>query len=295
MLEKTNYRYDELEKVQRHNQRESFETLVVSPDKTSLNYDVLNKKMISYKNTIRRYLTHLPSKKSIHSNWIVLIEWQIFFDESSLNKLSVRETKLYFLQVVQTFQNFYGMSNVIYANVHFDEKKPHLHIGLIPMKEGRLNSTHIIAKYKNSELETELLNKLEKVIKKSKTSIAGKNTSNVHIDLKSTEQYQEYKELYHKLINQSILPSEIEMKKPEISIKSFCFGKKGKKKQTIEDLRKENDYLESLVKELKSENSYLLKVIRDTEKNVEQLEKQLCINFKIYEKYENKMDFKNYM
>lgn len=151
-LERINYRFYELEKVQKHNQREIFETCIIRPDKTSLNYDVLNKKLLNYKNAIRRCLIHLSSVKSIYSNWLVLLEWRIIFGESSLNKLSGRETKLFFLEVVQTFQKLYGMSNVIYANVHFDEEKPHLHIGLIPMKEGRLNSTHIIAKYKNSEL-----------------------------------------------------------------------------------------------------------------------------------------------
>lgn len=67
---------------------------------------------------------------------------------------------------MQTFQKLYGISNVVYAHVHFDEEKPHLHIGLIPMKEGRLNSTHIIAKYKTSELETELLTIVDKRIEK---------------------------------------------------------------------------------------------------------------------------------
>lgn len=87
------------------------------------------------------------------------------------------------------------------------------------------------------------------------------------------------------MIHQSILPSEVEVKKTEESIQSNYFNKKSeKKKKTLEDLKQENDYLESLVKNLKSENNYLLKVVKDTEKNIEQLEKQLCINIEINEK-----------
>lgn len=74
ILKKTNYRFYELEKAQKHNQRENVETNIIYPNKTALNYDVLNKKMINYKNAIRRCLTHLSSTKTIHSNWIVLIE-----------------------------------------------------------------------------------------------------------------------------------------------------------------------------------------------------------------------------
>lgn len=293
MLKKTNYRFYELEKAQRHNQREIFESSITHPDKTSLNYDVLNKKLINYKNAIRRYLTHLSASKSIHSNWIVLLEWQIIFEESSLDKLSARETKLFFLQVVQTFQKLYGISNIIYANVHFDEEKPHLHIGLIPMKEGRLNSTHIIAKYKNSELEAELLTKLTNMLKQNKNSVCNKNISDVHNTKIPSEHYLEYHELYNKLLNQSILPSETKIKETHTPV-TYPINKVTEKKvKTIEELKKENDYLESLVKKLKSENNYLLKVIKDTEKNMQLLEKQLTINDEISKSHFGKIELEN--
>lgn len=43
------------------------------------------------------------------------------------------------------------------------------------MKEGRLNSAYIMSKYKNCEIETELLKKLEAVLQQNKTSIYRKN------------------------------------------------------------------------------------------------------------------------
>lgn len=292
ILKKTNYRFYELEKAQKHNQRENVETNIIYPNKTALNYDVLNKKMINYKNAIRRCLTHLSSTKTIHSNWIVLIEWQIIFEETSLDKLSARETKLFFLQVVQTFQKLYGISNVVYAHVHFDEEKPHLHIGLIPMKEGRLNSTHIIAKYKTSELETELLTKLTNVLKKSKTSGYSKNISHLNHTQTSDEQYLEYKELYNKLINQSILPSEIKIIET-VRTPSHHYSSGTKEEKTIEELNKENDYLESLVKKLKSENNHLVNVLKEAEKNIQKLEKQLAINDEQSKKQFEKIELEN--
>ncbi|EOS7917343.1 plasmid recombination protein [Enterococcus hirae] len=275
-LEKTDYRFYELEQVQRHNQREIVESSIVQPDKTSLNYDVLNKKFIDYKKIIRKYLTHLSSTKSIHSNWTILIEWRIIFKESALKKLSVRETKLFFLQIVQTFQKLYGLSNIIYAHVHFDEEKPHLHIGLIPMKEGRLNSAYIMSKYKNCEIETELLKKLEAVLQQNKTSIYRKKSTNDHMKEQLNAEYQEYKELYTKLLHHSLLPSEVGMKKPGRETDNYSNHMTDEKSKTIDELHKENNYLNSLVKRLKAENNYLLNVMKETKNNFEQLDKHNC-------------------
>ncbi|MEB7405456.1 plasmid recombination protein [Enterococcus hirae] len=72
------------------------ESSIVQPDKTSLNYDVLNKKFIDYKKIIRKYLTHLSSTKSIHSNWTILIEWRIIFKESALKKIISKRNKTIF-------------------------------------------------------------------------------------------------------------------------------------------------------------------------------------------------------
>ena len=264
--------------MQLHNQREESEASIIHPEKTSLNYDVLNKNQVNYKKVIKRWLTHLSASKSVRSNWTVLIEWQVLFEDYSLQKLSSREMKLFFLQVVQTFQKFYGLANIIYASVHFDEEQPHLHIGLIPMKEGRLNSAQIITKCKKTELEAELSLKLEKVLNQNKTAISGSISSRAHSSSTTTDQYLEYKQLYEKIVNKSILPSEIGLKKPEQDKKEM-YSKRGRKKnQTIEEYQKENDYLEYLVKQLKAEKNYLLKVLREAETNVEQLEKQLFLN-----------------
>lgn len=240
-----------------------------------MNYDVLNKKNINYKKAIKRWLTHLSASKSVCSNWTVLVEWRVLFEEYSLQKLSSREMKLFFLQVVQIFQKFYGIANIIYASVHFDEEQPHLHISLIPMKEGRLNSAQMITKYKKNELETELSLKLEMILKQKKTAISGNNTSRAHISLNTNSQRLEYKQLYDKIVNTSILPSEIGIKKPEQNKRDPQSKFMRKKNKTIEEFQKENDYLEYLVKQLKAEKNYLVKVIREAENNIQQLEKQL--------------------
>lgn len=219
-------------------------------------------------------MTNFAASKSVCSNWTVLVEWRVLFEEYALQKLSSREMKLFFLQTVQTFQKFYGIANIIYASVHFDEEHPHLHIGLIPMKEGRLNSAQIITKYKKTELEAELSLKFEMVLKQNKTAIYGNHISRAHSFL-HMNQRSEYKQLYEKIVNKSILPSEIEIQKPEQNKLDSQSNFIRKKNKTIEEYRKENDYLEYLVKQLKAEKNYLGKVIREAENNIEQLEKQL--------------------
>nr|WP_243400438.1 plasmid recombination protein [Enterococcus hirae] len=103
------------------------ESSIVQPDKTSLNYDVLNKKFIDYKKIIRKYLTHLSSTKSIHSNWTILIEWRIIFKESALKKLSVRETKLFFYKLFKPFKN-YTVYRISFMHMFILMKRNHTYI-----------------------------------------------------------------------------------------------------------------------------------------------------------------------
>lgn len=144
------------------------------------------------------------------------------------------------------------------------------------MKEGRLNSAYIMSKYKNCEIETKLLKKLEAVLQQNKTSIYRKKSTNDHMKEQLNAEYQEYKELYTKLLHHSLLPSEVGMKKPGRETDNYSNHMTDEKSKTIDELHKENNYLNSLVKRLKAENNYLLNVMKETKNNFEQLDKHNC-------------------
>src|SRR5699024_4968876 len=41
------------------------------------------------------------------------------------------------------FADRYGKQNIAYATVHMDEKTPHMHLGVVPMRDGKLQGKNV--------------------------------------------------------------------------------------------------------------------------------------------------------
>src|SRR5699024_11333466 len=41
------------------------------------------------------------------------------------------------------FAERYGEQNIAYARVHLDEKTPHMHLGVVPMRDGKLQGKNV--------------------------------------------------------------------------------------------------------------------------------------------------------
>src|SRR5699024_11488469 len=67
------------------------------------------------------------------------------------------EQKRFFEESYKLFSERYGKQNIAYATVHNDEQTPHMHLGVVPMRDGklqgkdrkstRLNSSHVSISY----------------------------------------------------------------------------------------------------------------------------------------------------
>lgn len=44
---------------------------------------------------------------------------------------------------LKLFSERYGKQNIAYATVHVDERTPHMHLGVVPMRDGRLQGKNI--------------------------------------------------------------------------------------------------------------------------------------------------------
>lgn len=70
-------------------------------------------------------------------------EFIVTSDRAFFDGLMPEEERRFFEESVRFFGNRYGKQNIAYAVVHKDEYTPHMHLGIVPMKDGRLQGKNV--------------------------------------------------------------------------------------------------------------------------------------------------------
>lgn len=136
----------DLKGMQFHNQREreSRTNPDIDPERTKLNYDLVNAHHIDYNQQVKEIIesqktgTRKTRKDAVLVNELVITSDRDFFD-----KLSPGEEKRFFEESFKLFSERYGEQNVAYAMIHVDEKTPHMHLGIVPMRDGKLQGKNV--------------------------------------------------------------------------------------------------------------------------------------------------------
>lgn len=132
--------------MQIHNQREkeSQTNADIDRSRTSQNYDVVNAEPIDYKKRIDREIEErYRGHRSVRKDAVRLCSFMVTSDKDFFDSLSPEDEKRFFEDSVEFLQDRYGKQNIIYAQVHKDEKTPHMHVGMVPMTEdGRMSAKH---------------------------------------------------------------------------------------------------------------------------------------------------------
>lgn len=178
--------------IQKHNQRE-FEhhsNKDIDPERSDQNYDLVNSERISYADKIDQIINdQRVGTRAIRKDAVRVDEWIISSDKKFFDRLSPDQTRKFFQTVVTYFQKNFGQQNVAYADVHLDESTPHMHMGIVPMIDGRLSSKRVF----NRERLTQIQSDLPKFIKEKgfdlERGIEGSKT--LH---HSTTEYKKLKE-----------------------------------------------------------------------------------------------------
>lgn len=136
----------DLKGIQFHNQRERESK--TNPDidaaRTEDNYDLINSTMIDYNKRVKEIIeTQKETDRKTRKDAVLVNEFIVTSDREFFDGLTFEETKVFFEQSVDFFSKRYGVENVAYATVHMDEKTPHMHLGIVPMKEGRLQGKNV--------------------------------------------------------------------------------------------------------------------------------------------------------
>lgn len=136
----------DLKGIQFHNQRErdSKTNLDIDKSKSELNYDLLNSTKIDYNKRVKEIIeTQKEGTRKIRKDAVLVNEFLVTSDKKFFDELSPKREKEFFQESVEFFKERYGEQNIVFATVHVDEKTPHLHIGVVPMRDGKLQGKNI--------------------------------------------------------------------------------------------------------------------------------------------------------
>lgn len=150
--------------IQKHNQREyeNHSNKDIDLTRSNLNYDLLNDQNIVYREKIMRTIEDQKiSDRKIRKDAVLTNEFFVTSSKSFFEELDPDEQKRFFETSAEWFQERYGKQNVAYATVHNDETTPHMHIGVVPMKDGKLQGKNVFNRAELLHIQENLPKHLE--------------------------------------------------------------------------------------------------------------------------------------
>ena len=127
---------------QKHNQREfkNHTNKNIDSEKEHLNYDLVNQEKINYLEKANEIIdSQKVSNRATRKDAVLVNEWIITSNQEFFKDFDSEEIKRFFETSLEYFSEKFGTQNMAYAQVHLDETTPHMHLGIVPMKDGRLS------------------------------------------------------------------------------------------------------------------------------------------------------------
>ena len=156
----TKYKSGNLGGAYRHNERifKQHSNKDIDIERSHLNYELTDRdRSLSYEKQIKNYIDENKiSKRAIRKDAVLCDEWIITSDKNFFAKLTPEETKQFFETSKNYFAENYGLENIAYASVHLDENTPHMHMGIVPMRQGKLSSKAIFNREELKKIQDEL-------------------------------------------------------------------------------------------------------------------------------------------
>lgn len=125
----------------------------VDMSKSDDNYALVNNPHLAsaVKDTIKKLVT---TGRAIRSDAVVMCSFIVTSDEKNMKAMSEEQQQAFFRDAVVWFQKRYGEKQVVSAVVHMDETTPHLHLGIVPIKDGRLTAKTIFTPKELREIQS---------------------------------------------------------------------------------------------------------------------------------------------
>lgn len=130
----------------------------IDTSRSHLNYELTDRdRSVSYEKQIKSYIEeNKTSKRATRSDAVLCDEWIVTSDSQFFERLDSQETREFFETAKDFFAERYGLENIAYASVHLDEKTPHMHLGIVPMRHGKLSSKAMFDREELKDIQAEL-------------------------------------------------------------------------------------------------------------------------------------------
>lgn len=128
----------------RHNERifKNHANKDIDTSRSHLNYELTDRdRSVSYERQIKDYVTaNKSSKRAIRRDAVLCDEWIVTSDTKFFEQMTDEQVRAFFETARYYFAENYGKKNIAYASVHLDETTPHMHLGVVPLRDGKLSS-----------------------------------------------------------------------------------------------------------------------------------------------------------
>lgn len=223
---------DNLVGIGNHNQRRfsNHSNKDIDVSKSHLNYDILDK-VKSYKTDIEGYINaNKSSKRAVRKDAVLVCEWIITSDSDFFESMSPADTREYFQTAIDFFAERYGSKNLMYAQVHLDERTPHMHLGIVPFdKDNKLTAKTMFDREALQDIQNELPLYMNERGFKVERGRAGSEAKHLTV--------QEYKDVQKEIKKQSEVldgvKKELESVKNVTRTKDFLDELDSKSKKTL--------------------------------------------------------------
>ena len=223
---------DNLVGIGNHNQRRfsNHSNKDIDVSKSHLNYDILDK-VKSYKTDIEGYINaNKSSKRAVRKDAVLVCEWIITSDSDFFESMSPADTREYFQTAIDFFAERYGSKNLMYAQVHLDERTPHMHLGIVPFdKDNKLTAKTMFDRDALQDIQNELPRYMNERGFKVERGRAGSEAKHLTV--------QEYKDVQKEIKKQSEVldgvKKELESVKNVTRTKDFLDELDSKSKKTL--------------------------------------------------------------
>lgn len=223
---------DNLVGIGNHNQRRfsNHSNKDIDVSKSHLNYDILDK-VKSYKTDIEGYINaNKSSKRAVRKDAVLVCEWIITSDSDFFESMSPADTREYFQTAIDFFAERYGSKNLMYAQVHLDERTPHMHLGIVPFdKDNKLTAKTMFDREALQDIQNELPRYMNERGFEVERGRAGSEAKHLTV--------QEYKDVQKEIKKQSEVldgvKKELESVKNVTRTKDFLDELDSKSKKTL--------------------------------------------------------------
>lgn len=242
---------DNLVGIGNHNQRRfsNHSNKDIDVSKSHLNYDILDK-VKSYKTDIEGYINaNKSSKRAVRKDAVLVCEWIITSDSDFFESMSPADTREYFQTAIDFFAERYGSKNLMYAQVHLDERTPHMHLGIVPFdKDNKLTAKTMFDREALQDIQNELPRYMNERGFKVERGRAGSEAKHLTV--------QEYKDVQKEIKKQS----------------EFLDGVK-KELESVKNVTRTKDFLDEL--DSKSKKTLLGNDVKISQEDYQELKEQL--------------------